>query len=250
MTELQKQARLYRDQGLEFQNQGDIDSAFTFYQKAVILDPNFAIAYNDLGIIFEAKGDPKKAEEMYLKAIEIDNYYLESYTNLALLYEGQKDYAQAILYWLKRAMLGYIYDPWTEKARERIESITQTYPEEFRKIEKQYQESLQQLEESQVLLEEPEIIEPLAGQQPWESSKGQLYSEELQVPQPQAQEPLETKKTENRARALQHMAAARENYARGEYVAALKEATTAEYLDSSNREISAFVEKIRRALLR
>jgi tetratricopeptide (TPR) repeat protein len=123
LGEFQKMARMYRAQGVELQQQGDLDSARKCYQKAVELDPSYAIAYNDLGIIYEANGLNDKAEESYLKCIELDPAYLSAYSNLAILYENKRDLEQSAFYWKRRAELGSPGDPWTEKARQRLEDM-------------------------------------------------------------------------------------------------------------------------------
>ncbi len=123
LSELQKQARSYRLQGLELQRLGDTDRALSFYQKAVELDPAYAVAYNDIGIIYEAKGLIDQAEEFYLKAINIDPGCLSAYANLALVYEGKRNLDQAVFYWRKRADLGSPGELWTERARQRLKDI-------------------------------------------------------------------------------------------------------------------------------
>jgi tetratricopeptide (TPR) repeat protein len=123
LTTIQKQAREHRYQGVEYQRLGNFDMAMAYYQKAVELDPAYAVAYNDLGIIYEAKGMSDRAEESYLKAVKIDPNYLSSYSNLALFYEGKRDLKQAAVYWQKRIEFGPVGDPWTEKARKRLEDI-------------------------------------------------------------------------------------------------------------------------------
>ena len=59
-----------------------------------------------------------------------------------------------------------------------------------------------------------------------------------------------TPKPDNKKLAQEHLTLAKENFSQGKYVEALKEATMAEYLDSSNAEISAFVETVRKRLLK
>ena len=90
LTQLQLEARAYRDQGLKYQQIGNIDAALRFYQKAIELDSLYAVAYNDLGVIYEAKGETDRAEESYLSAIKIDPSYLSACTNLALFYENKR----------------------------------------------------------------------------------------------------------------------------------------------------------------
>lgn len=128
LSALQKQARIYRAQGLEQQNVGNLDAAMSLYQKAIELDPAYAVAYNDLGIIFEARGMTDRAEDSYQAAITVDPSYLSSYSNLALLYETKNDFDKAISYWKKRAQLGEPKDPWTKKARERFDALIRMSP--------------------------------------------------------------------------------------------------------------------------
>ena len=123
LTELQKQARLYRSQGLDYQNLGNLDAAKGYYQKAIQLDPVFAASYNDLGVVFEAEGLIDRAEECYIQAVKVDPNYLSAYSNLALLYENERDLDKAAYYWNKRSELGPPNDPWTQRARQRLRDI-------------------------------------------------------------------------------------------------------------------------------
>ena len=131
---MQKQARLYRDQGWDMQRQGDIDTAFAFYQKAIILDPSYVIAYNDIGVIEESRGNHNEAKKMYQKAVDVSPDYPNTYSNLALLYEEEGDYAQAISCWVKRATMGGASDPWAEVARRRLEEIAHLYPQAYKEV--------------------------------------------------------------------------------------------------------------------
>jgi len=120
---LPEQARKYRKEGLENQRVGNLPAAMSLYQKAIALDPTYAVAYNDLGVIYESAGFPDRAKENYFKAIKIEPAYLSAYTNIALLYEGQRDLERAAFYWAKRAELGSSDDPWTQKAASRFKDI-------------------------------------------------------------------------------------------------------------------------------
>lgn len=120
---LQEEARDYRARGLEFQRIGNLDEATAFYQKAVQLDPAYAMAYNDLGIIYEQKGDFDQAESTYLACIKRDPSFLAAYTNLASLYESKRDLKKAAFYWNKRVKLGFPDDPWTQKAKSRLRDV-------------------------------------------------------------------------------------------------------------------------------
>ncbi|MDD2702744.1 MAG: tetratricopeptide repeat protein, partial [Candidatus Omnitrophica bacterium] len=143
--ELLEEAVRYRQDGLKAQQAGKLNEAVSLYQKAVGINPAFAEAYNDLGIVFESRGQIERAKGMYLSAVGADPTYPNSYSNLALLFEGQGDYSSAILYWVKRAMVGEVGDPWTEVALKRLEQLNRLYPDSFDKADKTYSEGLYNL---------------------------------------------------------------------------------------------------------
>ncbi len=234
MTEFQKQARIYRIQGYELQKEGDLEGAFSYYQKAIYLDPNYVVVYNDIGILYESAGDIEHAKEMYLRAIDVAPTYPNSYSNLALIYEGEKDYAKAVVCWIRRAILGDQNDPWSEIARKRLGDIVNAAPEAYSNIEEQFKANIQQLSGKEPSLAQFGFLTP-------ESPKVTLFKEE--------KAPAEAVKPDNKARSETYLKRARDNFSKGEYVTALKEATVASYLDPSNSEINEFVDKIRKKLL-
>lgn len=211
LSVLQKEARMYRAQGLELQRIGNADAAMSLYQKALELDPAYAVAYNDLGIIYEAKGFIDRAEECYLKAIKIDSGYLSAYTNLALLYENKRQLNKAAFYWKKRAESGLPDDPWTEKARERLEDI------------------------SLVLSNRP-IAEDAREQTVVEFLKDVAKQKSLL-------------KKDDKALARHYFERAKQKFKKGDEVTALKLAIDAAQLDSSNAEIEEFIKKTQTRLL-
>lgn len=145
LTEMQKEARSYRAEGLEQQKIGNMDEAMTLYQKAIELDPAYAVVHNDLGVIYEANGFIDRAEESYQKALTIDPDYLSAYSNLALLYENKGQIDKAILYWRKRADLGSAQDPWTRKAKARYNELMRITPSFKQAIIEQEVEDLNRL---------------------------------------------------------------------------------------------------------
>lgn len=212
LSGLQKQARLYRNQGLQLQSIGNLDAAMTLYQKAIELDPAYAVAYNDLGVIYEAKGFSERAEESYLKSIKIDPNYLSAYSNLALFYENKRNLDKAVFYWQKRAQLGSPDDPWTEKAKQRSEDIHLVLGNK----------AADSFREQEVM----GLIRDVANQ------KSIL-------------------REDNKAMAREYFDKAKRSYDRGNYPAARKEALDAQQLDPANREIEKFIERVQiRALSR
>lgn len=207
--ELQQQARIYRAQGLGYQQRGELDQALSLYQKAIALDPLYAVAYNDAGIICEAKGDLKRAEEYYLKAVQVDPDYLSPYSNLALFYENKRNLPQAAFYWDKRANLGFSRDHWTQRARQRFDDIQAV------------------LAEKKLGYKEQDLID---------------FMQDIVEQKSVANQ-------DNKTLAREYFKKAKLSYKRKEWLTALKEAIDAESYDPNNRRISKFLNKVRMKLL-
>jgi superkiller protein 3 len=208
-SDLKEQARLYRSQGLELQRIGKLDEALSLYQKAVQLNPRFIVAFNDMGILYEAKGLPKQAEESYLRAIELEPGYLSSYSNLALLYESQREFEKAAHYWQKRIDLGSADDPWTERAKARLDDlflILGNRPQDVR--------------ERQIA----GFLRDVAGQKQF-------------------------RKNDRETSAQDYFTNAQLLFKKGKELEAFKEALRAQQLDPDNSEIEAFIIKVQRRLL-
>ena len=209
---LHDQAQQYREAGLEYQRVGNLSAAMSLYQKAIVINPGYAVAYNDLGVIYEAQGFSKRAEESYLRSIKIDPSYLSAYTNLALYYENQRNLEKAAYYWAKRAGLGALDDPWTQKAISRFKDIRLVLSTK----------TISDAQEEEVL----GLMKDIS-----------VYKSVLNK--------------DDQSLAQDHFLKAKQSYKKGDLAAAIKEALEAQYLDQGNPEIEAFIEKTEsRALLR
>lgn len=208
----QEQAKKYRELGLECQRMGNLAEALSFYQKAVAMYPDFAVAYNDIGVIYETMGSFDWAEENYLKSIKIDPAYSSAYTNLALLYEGRRNLEKAAFYWGKRVEVGAQDDPWTQKASNRLGDIRRSLSGRPFSDER----------EEEVL----GLMKDIAG------NKAEFNKDDKTLAQ-------------------KHFKKAKLSFNKGDMATAIKEALDAQYLDHNNPEIEAFIEKAeRRALAR
>lgn len=213
LSQLQSEAREYREIGMRFQNSGNIDAAQAYYEKAAEFDPAYAVVYNDLGVIYEAKGEIDRAEENYLTALKIDPGFLSAFTNLALFYENKRDLVKASYYWGKRASLGAASDPWTNRAARRLEDIrlVSTMP------------SLGNSREQEVI----ELVKDVASKKPAASFKKE-----------------QQEKTDNKKiLAQRHFTKAKKCFDKKDYSTAIKEALDAQQLDPDNEEIEAFTDK-------
>ncbi|MDP2905012.1 MAG: hypothetical protein Q8O22_01745, partial [Candidatus Omnitrophota bacterium] len=126
--------------------------------------------------------------------------------------ESRRDLRQAAYYWQKRAEMGLVGDPWTQKAQRRyndIETVLSDRPVEDNK--------------------EKETIELLAT----------VLNDKALL------------KKDDAAQAREYMSKARALYNKGDDVTAFKTAIDAQQLDPTNDEIEEFVEQVQhRALSR
>ena len=81
--------------GLKSYEQGDLDSATTFFKKAVELDPEFIDAYFNLGAIYKKQKNYPMAINSLQKAVEINPLDSEAVFELASCYLENKDYREA-----------------------------------------------------------------------------------------------------------------------------------------------------------
>lgn len=118
----------YRKRGYQAYKEGNLDKAYQFFKKAVLLAPENPILHNDLGIIYERRGLKELAIKEYLEAIRIEPRYPAPYMNLALLYNelGARD--KVIFYLKERIRLGKKKDFWYKKALAMLKSYEELSP--------------------------------------------------------------------------------------------------------------------------
>ncbi len=119
----------YRAEGRQFQDSGQLQKALEAYQKSVVLNPQYAEAQNDLGVILESLGDIPRAEEAYKAALRFNPNLAAAHSNLALLYERTGKTQEAAKHWAARAQMGTWEDPWTVKARSKLQEYNLPAPE-------------------------------------------------------------------------------------------------------------------------
>ena len=132
---------MYRTEGHQFQQQGNLEQAAAAYRKAIIVKPDYAEAYNDLGVILESMGDAAGAEDAYKTSLKFKPDLGSAHSNLALLYEETNRVKEAAVHWGARSQIGPLDDPWVIKAREKLAKYNLRIPEtEAEKAEKRAKE--------------------------------------------------------------------------------------------------------------
>ena len=110
-------------QAYELNNQGRYDEAIEECNKAIELDPNYALAYFNRGAAYINKGQYDLAIADCNKAIELDPNNAKAYANRAYAYKLQGKKAEAIADFEKFITL--TDNPqWIEMARQHIEELS------------------------------------------------------------------------------------------------------------------------------
>ncbi len=133
-------AQLHNALGCAFRADGNVNEAQANFERAVLLDPHYALArknlaivqidnrdlddailnletvldenpnqadvYNYLGLAYAFKSKPDEAEKLFLKSISIDKKYLPGVENLAFHYEHNGDLVKAKKYYEMAVRLG------------------------------------------------------------------------------------------------------------------------------------------------
>ena len=72
------------------------DTAITYFEEAIKLNPNFFEAYNNLGNIKKRIGKIEDAISCFKKAIQLNENNIQSYFNLANIYKDNKNFEELI----------------------------------------------------------------------------------------------------------------------------------------------------------
>jgi tetratricopeptide (TPR) repeat protein len=92
----ERQAQLHFEAGNDFYKQSKYIEAGSEYQKAIELNPGYAIAYNNWANALYDQEKYGEAIEKYQKAIELNPEYADAYYNWGLALYEQKKYGEAI----------------------------------------------------------------------------------------------------------------------------------------------------------
>jgi tetratricopeptide (TPR) repeat protein len=84
------------NQGIAFIEEGQYELAIDCFNKAIAINPKYAVAYNNRGIVYTEKGEYRKATSDFNKAIEINPWYAMAYNNRGFVYTITSQYDMAI----------------------------------------------------------------------------------------------------------------------------------------------------------
>ena len=82
-------------------NQNRLEEALFYGEKAININPNYAINYNILGVIYAKMGNLETAINYYYEALNIDANLVIAYKNIAAAFDWQDEMGKAIFYYEK-----------------------------------------------------------------------------------------------------------------------------------------------------
>jgi protein O-GlcNAc transferase len=103
------QARQICDLGAILQEKGQLDDAITYYQKALQLNPNHAVAFYNLASAYHKKGQSEKAIIYYQKVLQLDQNAF-AYNNLGTILQEKGELNEAITCYKNALKLNPDYD--------------------------------------------------------------------------------------------------------------------------------------------
>ncbi len=121
----------YLDLGWDKIDEGKPLEAVEFFQKALVLNPNDAVAYLGWGVALGNLGRYEEAIEKYQKAVEINPKLAEAYYNLACAYSRLNQKGEAIKN-LKKAI--EFEAKWKEEAKTDKDFDNLRQDPEFKKL--------------------------------------------------------------------------------------------------------------------
>ena len=80
---------MYYNRGNVYLKRGQFQTAVADYDKAIALDPEFAMAYNNRGLAYAGQYQFDRAIADYSKAIELDPKLAVAYDNRGLMYRDK-----------------------------------------------------------------------------------------------------------------------------------------------------------------
>jgi type IV pilus assembly protein PilF len=103
-----KKAETFKNLGSAYLNDGQINEAFTEFQKALALNPNNKETLNYLGYISTRFKKYDEAVSYYKRAISVDPNYADAVHNLGATYADMENWDEAIKYF-KAALSNPVY---------------------------------------------------------------------------------------------------------------------------------------------
>ncbi len=86
----------YNNFGLSYAFQGKLEASIPWFEKAIAKDPDFIEATNNLGLVYIYLGDYDLAKDIFQKILTIDPEYFDAYYNLAAIYSRENNKSKAI----------------------------------------------------------------------------------------------------------------------------------------------------------
>jgi Flp pilus assembly protein TadD len=89
ITDIAAKAYYYNNRGADYLNADDMERAFLYFRKALMLQPEQAFLWTNIGVLYFRYGHYQEAEAAFLHALELDSSDITAISNLQFLYMKQ-----------------------------------------------------------------------------------------------------------------------------------------------------------------
>lgn len=104
---LSGEAAKYYNKAVKAQEKGDFETAYTLYQKTMLLNPAFQVpVVNNLGVMFVYRNEWDKARASFSEVLSVNPDYKPALFNLGLLHYMRGDEKEALRHWIKFFEIG------------------------------------------------------------------------------------------------------------------------------------------------
>jgi tetratricopeptide (TPR) repeat protein len=90
-------------EGLEYLDEGDLETARQYFKRARDMLPVYSDAQNNYALTYYREGDTEKAEHIWKNLLREDSEYARAWYNLGLIYVDKENYHQAYDYFSRAA---------------------------------------------------------------------------------------------------------------------------------------------------
>ncbi len=105
------EAHYYNNRGTDYLKINDMENAFLYFKKALMLQPDQAFLWVNMGVLYLRYGHHKEAESAFLRSLELDSSELTAISNLQRLYVLQ-DNAELANYYKQEAERSRMKNPY------------------------------------------------------------------------------------------------------------------------------------------
>lgn len=101
LRECEMTAMRFTNLGDRLAKEGKLDEAIRYYERALQIDPEFAVAHNNMASALARKGNLREARAHYEEALKISPFFAGAYANMATFLAREGNFQKAVHFYEK-----------------------------------------------------------------------------------------------------------------------------------------------------